>query len=110
LQISTLPASELSPIVRYLRPKELTDDEEELTSSPIHKRKAPLAMEDAGPSHEEVMAEEPAEPVHHRIRGSGGRMHGVGGRIISRHPSPALRANLETVREFAATFQLHKRK
>jgi hypothetical protein len=110
LQISTLPTLELSPIVRYLWPKELTDDEDDLTSSPIHKRKDPSATEDAGPSHEEVMAEEPAVPVHHRILGSGGCMHGVGGRIISCHPSPALCADLETMREFAATFQLPKRK
>jgi hypothetical protein len=110
LQISTLPTSELSPIVRYPRPKELTDDEEELTSSPIHKRKAPSASEDAGSSHEEVMAEEPAAPVHHRIRGFGTRIRGVVGRIISRHPSPALRTELETVPESAATIQLPERK
>jgi hypothetical protein len=56
------------------------------------------------------MAEEPAAPVHRRIRGSGGRMCGVGRKIISRHPSPALRAQLENVPECAATIQLPERK
>jgi hypothetical protein len=110
LQISTLPASELSPIVRYSWPKELTDDKEEPDPSPIKKRKASLMAEDAGPSHEDPMAEEPAAPVHRRIRGSGGRMCGVGRKIISRHPSPALRAQLENVPECAATIQLPERK
>jgi hypothetical protein len=66
--------------------------------------------EDAGPSHEDPMAEEPAAPVHRRIRGFGGRMRGIGGRIISHHQSPSLSAQLETVPESAATIQLPERK
>jgi hypothetical protein len=93
----------LSPIFRYPRPKELTDDEEESDSWPIKKCKAPSAAEDTGPTHDEVMAEEPAAPVHRRIHGTGGRMHRVGGRIISRHPTLALHAQLETIPESAAT-------
>jgi hypothetical protein len=110
LQISSLPPSELGPIVCYPRLKELTDDEEEPASSPTKKRKAPSTMEDAEPSHEEPMAEEPVADVHRRVRGSGGRMRGVGKRIVSRHPSPALRGQLETVPESAATIQLLERK
>jgi hypothetical protein len=92
LAISTLPASELGPFVRFPWLKEITYDEEEPSSSPIKKCKAPSITEDAGPSHEELTAEEPVAPVRRRIHGFGGRMRGVGGRIISRHPSPALRA------------------
>jgi hypothetical protein len=29
--------------------------------------------------------------VHRGVRGLGGRMHSLGKRVISRHPSPALR-------------------
>jgi hypothetical protein len=52
LQISSLLPLDLGLIVRYPRSKELTYVEEELASSPIRKRKAPSAAEDAGPSHE----------------------------------------------------------
>jgi hypothetical protein len=100
----------LSPIFCYPRPKELTADEEESDPSPSMKCKAPSAEEDTGPAHEEAMAEEPATPVRHRIHGTGGRMRGIGGRIISCHPAPALRAQLETVPESAATIQLPERK
>jgi hypothetical protein len=46
LQISTLPLSELGTIVRYPQPKELTDDEEELSPSPKKHKASPMA-EDA---------------------------------------------------------------
>jgi hypothetical protein len=55
------------------------------------------------------MAEELATPVFRRICGTGGGMRGVGGRIISCHPAPALRAQLETILESAATIQLPER-
>jgi hypothetical protein len=44
--------------------------------------------EDAGPSQEEPVAEEPVAAVRRGVRGSGGRMRGFGKRVISRHPSP----------------------
>jgi hypothetical protein len=56
------------------------------------------------------MAKEPMATVHRGVRGSGGRMRGLGKRVISRHPSPALRGHLETVPESTATIKLPKRK
>jgi hypothetical protein len=100
----------LSPIFCYPWPKELIDDEEDLDSSPIKKRKAHLAMEDTGPAYEEVTTEEPAAPVSRRICGTGGCMCGIGGRIISHHPALALPALLETIPESATTIQLPERK
>jgi hypothetical protein len=66
--------------------------------------------EDVGPSQEEPIAEELAAAVHHRVRGSDGRMHGIGKRVISRHPSPALCGQLETVPESATTIKLPEQK
>jgi hypothetical protein len=66
--------------------------------------------EDVGPSQEEPIAEEPATTVHRGVRGSGGRMRGIGKRVISCHPSPALRGQLETLPEFATTIKLPERK
>jgi hypothetical protein len=65
---------------------------------------------DAGPSQEEPMAEEPAIAIRRGVRGSSGRMHGIGKRVISLHPSPALCGQLETVPESAATIKLPERK
>jgi hypothetical protein len=66
--------------------------------------------EEARPSQEEPVAEDPVATVHCGVRGSGGRMRGLGKRVISRHPSPALRGHLETVPESAATIKLPDRK
>jgi hypothetical protein len=108
LQISTLPPSELGPIVRYPRPKELTDDEEESPPSPKKRKASPMA-EDAG-AQKEPTVEEPTTAVRRGVRGSGGRMRGIGKRVISHHPSPALRGQLETVPESVATIKLPERK
>jgi hypothetical protein len=102
LQLSSLPPSELSHLVRYPWSKELTDDEEETSSSP--------KAEEAKPSREEPLAEEPMATIHRGVRGSGGRMRGLGKRVISHHPSPALRGHLETVPESTATIKLPERK
>jgi hypothetical protein len=56
------------------------------------------------------MAEEPAAAVHRGVRGSGGCMCRISKRVIFRHPSPALRGQLETVPESAATIKLPERK
>jgi hypothetical protein len=109
LQLSSLPPSELSRLVRYPRSKELTDDEEETSASPKRRKSSPVA-EEAKPSHEEPVAEEPMATVHRGVRGSGGCMRGLGKRVISRHPSPTLRGHLETVPESTATIKLPERK
>jgi hypothetical protein len=102
------PPSELSRLVRYPRSKELTDDEE-TSSSPKRRKSSPVA-EESRPSRGEPMAEEPVATVRHGVRGSGGRIRGIGKRVISRHPSPALRGDLETVLESSATIKLPERK
>jgi hypothetical protein len=56
------------------------------------------------------MAEELVATVHRGVRGSSGRIRGLGKRVISRHPSPALRGHLETVPEHSATIKLPERK
>jgi hypothetical protein len=66
--------------------------------------------EDVGPSQEEPIAEELAAAVCHGVRSSGGCMRGIGKRVISRHPSPALHGQLETVPESTATIKLPERK
>jgi hypothetical protein len=48
--------------------------------------------------------------VRHGVRGSGGRMCGLGKRVISRHPSLALRGHRETVPESTTTIKLPDRK
>jgi hypothetical protein len=105
LQLSSLPPSELSHLVLYPRSKELTDDEEETSSSPKRHKSSPVA-EEARPSHEETIAEELVATVHRGVHGSGGRMRGLGKRVISCYPSPALRGYLETVPESTATIKL----
>jgi hypothetical protein len=52
------------------------------------------------------MAEDPLATVRRGVRGAGGRIRGIGKRVISRHPSPALRGDLETVPESSATIKL----
>jgi hypothetical protein len=74
------------------------------------RRKASPLAGDVGPSQEEPIAEEPAAAVHHGVRVSGGRMRGIGKRVISHHPSPPLRGQLETMPESAATIKLPERK
>jgi hypothetical protein len=67
-------------------------------------------VEEARPSREEPVAEEPVATVHRGVHGSGGRMRDLGKRVISRHPSLALRGHLETVPESTATIMLPDRK
>jgi hypothetical protein len=80
--------------------KELTDDEDETSSSPKRQKMA----------EEENVADEPMATVSHGVRGAGGRMRGLGKRVISRHPSPALRGHLDTVSEHSATIKLPEQK
>jgi hypothetical protein len=80
--------------------KELTDDEDETSSSPERQKVA----------EEEVVADEPITTVPRGVRGAGGRVCGLGKRVISRHPSPALRGHLDTVPEHSATINLPERK
>jgi hypothetical protein len=75
-QLSSLPPSELSRPVRYPRSKELTDDEEEI-SSPKRRKSSPVA-EEARASQEKPVAEDPMATVHRGVRGSGGRIRGLG--------------------------------
>jgi hypothetical protein len=80
--------------------KELTDDEDETSSYPRRQKVA----------EQENMAEEPVATVHRGVRGLGGRVCGLGKRVISRHPPPALRGHLETIPEHSATIKLPERK
>jgi hypothetical protein len=93
---------------RYPGVNELIDDEEEM-SSPKRRKSSPIAEEERQ-SHEEPIAEEPATTVHCGVRGAGRRIHGLGKRIISRRPSPALRGHLETAPEHTATIKLPEQK
>jgi hypothetical protein len=56
------------------------------------------------------MADEPRATVHCGVRGAGGRIRGLGKRVISRHPSPALHRHLETVPKHSATIKLPEQK
>jgi hypothetical protein len=56
------------------------------------------------------VADEPVMAVPRGVRGAGGRIRGIGKRVISRHPSPALRGHLDTMPEHSATINLPKRK
>jgi hypothetical protein len=91
-----LPPSELSRLVRHPRTKELTDDEDETSSSPKRQKVA----------EEEVVVDEPITAVHRGVVGAGGCIRGLGKRVISRHPSPALRGHLDTAPEHSATINL----
>jgi hypothetical protein len=59
---------------------------------------------------EELVANEPIMMVPHGVRGAGGRIRGLGKRVISRHPSPALHGHLETVPEHYATINRPEQK
>jgi hypothetical protein len=61
-------------------------------------------------AEEEVVADEPKTTVPRGVRGAGGRIRGLGKRVISRHPSPALRGHLDTMPEHSATIKLPERK
>jgi hypothetical protein len=61
-------------------------------------------------AEEETVADEPATTVPRGVRGAGGHMRGLRKRVISRHPSPALRGHLDTVPEHSATINLPERK
>jgi hypothetical protein len=61
-------------------------------------------------AEEEIVADEPTVAVPRGVRGSGGRVRGLGKRVISRHPSPDLRGHLDTVPEHSATINLPERK
>jgi hypothetical protein len=61
-------------------------------------------------AEEEVVADEPITAVRHGVRSADGHIRGLGKRVISRHPSPALRGHLDTVPEHSATINLPERK
>jgi hypothetical protein len=61
-------------------------------------------------AEKENVADEPVATVPRGVRGAGGRIRGLGKRVISRHPSPALRGHLETVPEHSTTIKLPERK
>jgi hypothetical protein len=61
-------------------------------------------------AEEENVADEPTTTVPRGVCGAGGRIRGLGKRVISRHPSPALRGHLDTVPEHSATIKLPERK
>jgi hypothetical protein len=78
-------------------------------ASPKRRKSSPVAEEERQ-SQEEPIAEEPAATVRRGIQGAGGRIHGLGKRIISRRPSPALHGHLETTPEHTATIKLPEQK
>jgi hypothetical protein len=61
-------------------------------------------------AEEETVADDPSATVPRGVRGAGGRVRGLGKRIISCHPSPALRGHLDTVPEHSATINLPEQK
>jgi hypothetical protein len=80
--------------------KELTDDKDETSSSP---RKQKVA-------EEETTMKEPMATIHRGVHGAGGHIRGLGKRVISCHPSPALRGHLETIPEHSASIKLPEQK
>jgi hypothetical protein len=76
--------------------KELTDDEDKTASSPKRQRMV----------EEEIVMDEPTTTVPRGVHGAGGRIHGLGKRVISRHLSPALHGHLDIVPEHSATINL----
>jgi hypothetical protein len=108
LQLPSLPPSKLNQPFRYPRANELSDDEDEIPS-PKRQKSSPIAEEE-GPSHGEPMAEKPAATERRFVGVAGGCIRGLGKRIISRRPSPALRGHLETAPEHSATIRLPKQK
>jgi hypothetical protein len=61
-------------------------------------------------AEEETVADEPSATVPRGVRSAGGRVRGLGKRVISRHSSPALRGHLDTVPKHSATINLPERK
>jgi hypothetical protein len=61
-------------------------------------------------AEEEVVVDEPVTAVPRGVRGAGGRIRGLGKRVLSRHPSPGLRGHLDTVPKHTATISLPERK
>jgi hypothetical protein len=61
-------------------------------------------------AEDETVADEPSATVPCGVRGVGRRIRGLGKRVISRHPSLALRGHLDTVPEHSATINLPERK
>jgi hypothetical protein len=61
-------------------------------------------------AEEKSVTDEPIAMVPRGVHGAGGRVHGLGKRVISRHPSPALHGHLDTVPEHSATINLPERK
>jgi hypothetical protein len=59
---------------------------------------------------EENVTNEPMATVPRGVHGVGGRIRGLGKRVISCHPFPALHGHLDTVPEHAATIKLPERK
>jgi hypothetical protein len=61
-------------------------------------------------AEEETVADEPTATVPRGVHSAGGRIRGLGKRVISRHPSPALCGHLDTVPEHSTTIKLPERK
>jgi hypothetical protein len=61
-------------------------------------------------AEEETVADEPSATIPRGVRGAGGRVRGLGKRVISRHPSSVLRGHLDTVPEHSTTINLPERK
>jgi hypothetical protein len=61
-------------------------------------------------AEDDAVVDEPITAVPCGVRGAGGRIRGLGKRVISRHPSPTLRGHLDTVPEYSATINLPERK
>jgi hypothetical protein len=57
-------------------------------------------------AEEETVVDEPSATVSRGVHGVGGRVRGLGKRVISRHPSPAPWGHLDTVPEHSATINL----
>jgi hypothetical protein len=61
-------------------------------------------------AEEEIVADEPTATVPRGVRGAGRHVRGLGKRVISRYPSPALRGHLDIVPEHSATINLPEQK
>jgi hypothetical protein len=61
-------------------------------------------------AEDETVADEPSATVPRGVHDAGGRIQGLGKRVISRHLSPALRGYLDSVPAHSATINLPERK